>query len=118
MAGIAVAPPLAVMRPRSTEDVSNFLKLCHQARVPVTTQGGMTGLVRATMPLSGEIVLSMERMNAIEEIDTGGAVVIAQAAVPLQRVQERVAEHGFMYPLDLGARGTCTIGGNISTNAG
>jgi len=118
MAGVPVAPPLAVMRPRSTEDVSTFLKLCHGARVPVTTQGGMTGLVRATMPLAGEIVLSMERMNAIEEVDTGGGVVIAQAAVPLQRVHERVAQHGFMYPLDLGARGSCTIGGNISTNAG
>src|SRR6476661_571621 len=113
-----VPPPIAVMRPRTTEDVSKFLSLCHRARVPVTTQGGMTGLVGATMPMAGEIVLSMERMNAIEEIDTGGAVVVAQAAVPLQRVQERVAEHGFMYPLDLGARGTCTIGGNISTNAG
>ena len=59
MAGVPVAPPLAVMRPRSTEDVSKFLKLCHQAHVPVTTQGGMTGLVRATMPQPGEIVLSM-----------------------------------------------------------
>ena len=106
------------MRPRTTEDVSRFLAMCHRARVPVTTQGGMTGLVGATMPMAGEIVLSMERMNAIEEVDTGGGVVIAQAAVPLQRVHERVAEHGFMYPLDLGARGTCTIGGNISTNAG
>src|SRR5262249_47452388 len=107
-----------VMRPRTTEDVSRFLNMCHRARVPVTTQGGMTGLVGATMPMAGEIVLSMERMNAIEEIDTGGAVVVAQAATPLQRVQESVAQHGFMYPLDLGARGTCTIGGNISTNAG
>src|SRR6476661_6098322 len=113
-----VPPPIAVMRPRTTEDVSKFLSLCHKARVPVTTQGGMTGLVGATLPFAGEIVLSMERMNAIEEVDIGGAVVIAQAAVPLQRVHERVAEHGFMYPLDLGARGTCTIGGNISTNAG
>src|SRR5437868_8578180 len=76
MAGIPVAPPLAVVRPRSTEEVSQFLALCHQARVPVTTQGGMTGLVRATMPMPGEIVLSTERMNAIEEIDTGGGVVI------------------------------------------
>ena len=118
MAGVAVAPPLAVMRPRSTEDVSKFLKLCHDARVPVTTQGGMTGLVRATMPLAGEIVLSMERMNAIEEVDTGGGVVITQTGVPLQRLQERVGEDGFMFPLDLGARGSCTIGGNISTNAG
>jgi FAD/FMN-containing dehydrogenase len=118
MAGVAVAPPLAVMRPRSTEDVSAFLKLCHDARVPVTTQGGMTGLVRATMPLAGEIVLSMERMNAIEEVDTGGGVVITQTGVPLQKLQERVGENGFMFPLDLGARGSCTIGGNISTNAG
>ncbi len=118
IAGITVAPPLAVMRPRTTEDVSRFLAICHRARVPVTTQGGMTGLVGATTPMAGEIVLAMERMNAIEEVDTGGAVVIAQAAVPLQRVHERVAEHGFMYPLDLGARGTCTIGGNIATNAG
>jgi FAD/FMN-containing dehydrogenase len=118
MAGIPVAPPLAVMRPRSTEDVSKFLKLCHRARVGVTTQGGMTGLVRATMPLSGEIVLSMERMNTIEEVDTGGGVVITQTGVPLQRLQERVGESGFMFPLDLGARGSCTIGGNISTNAG
>ncbi|MBR1152064.1 FAD-binding oxidoreductase [Bradyrhizobium sp. JYMT SZCCT0428] len=118
IAGIPVPPPLAVMRPRSTEDVSRFLAICHRARVAVTTQGGMTGLVGATMPMAGEIVLSMERMNAIEEVDTGGGVVIAQAAVPLQRVHERVAQDGFMYPLDLGARGSCTIGGNISTNAG
>jgi FAD/FMN-containing dehydrogenase len=118
MAGVAVAPPLAVMRPRSTEDVSTFLRLCHLARVPVTTQGGMTGLVRATMPQPGEIVLSMERMNAIEEVDTGGGVVITQTGVPLQRLQERVGQDGFMFPLDLGARGSCTIGGNISTNAG
>lgn len=118
MAGVPVAPPLAAVRPRTTEDVSRLLRLCHAARVPVTTQGGMTGLVRATMPQAGEIVLSTERMNAIEEVDTGGGVVIAQTGVPLQRLQERVGQDGFMFPLDLGARGSCTIGGNISTNAG
>jgi FAD/FMN-containing dehydrogenase len=118
MAGIPVDPPLAVVRPRSTEDVSTLLKLCNKARVSVTTQGGMTGLVRATMPLTGEIVLSTERMTAIEEVDTGGGVVITQIGVPLQRLQERVGDDGFMFPLDLGARGSCTIGGNISTNAG
>ena len=118
MSGVPVPPPLAVMRPRTTADVSQFLKICHTARVPVTTQGGMTGLVRATMPQAGEIVLSMERMNAIEEVDTGGGVVVTQTGVPLQRLQERVSEHGYMFPLDLGARGSCTIGGNISTNAG
>ena len=71
--GGAVPPPIAVMRPRTTEDVSKFLSMCHKARVPVTTQGGMTGLVGATMPMAGEIVLSMERMNAIEEVDTDQA---------------------------------------------
>ena len=67
ISGVPVPPPIAVMRPRTTEDVSKFLRLCHLAKVPVTTQGGMTGLVGATVPQSGEIVLSMERMNAIEE---------------------------------------------------
>ena len=66
--GVPVPPPIAVMRPRTTEDVSKFLGMCHNARVPVTTQGGMTGLVGATMPFAGEIVLSMERMNAIEAV--------------------------------------------------
>ena len=63
-------------------------------------------------------MLSMERMTAIEEVDTGGGVVVTQTGVPLQRLQERVGQDGFMFPLDLGARGSCTIGGNISTNAG
>jgi FAD/FMN-containing dehydrogenase len=118
MAGVAVELPLGVLRPRTTDDVSRMLAMCHAARVPVTTQGGMTGLVRATMPEPNEIVLSMERMNAIEEVDASGGVVIAQAGVPLQRLQERVEQDGFMFPLDLGSRGSCTIGGNISTNAG
>lgn len=118
MAGVPVAKPRAVVRARTTEDVSNLLRLCHRDKVPVTTQGGMTGLVRATMPQNGEIVLSMELMNAIEEIDTSSGVAIVQAGAVLQKVQERVEDDGFTFPLDLGARGSCTIGGNISTNAG
>ena len=118
IAGIQVAPPPAVVRPSSTEDVSRLLKMCDAARVPVTTHGGRTGLVRATVPQAGEIVLSMERMNAVEEVDVSGGVAIVQAGTPLQRIQERVEDDGFMFPLDLGSRGSCTIGGNISTNAG
>jgi FAD/FMN-containing dehydrogenase len=118
MAGNPVAKPRAVVRPKTTEDVSALLRLCHRERVPVTTQGGMTGLVRAALPNANEIVLSMERMNAVEEVDTSGGVAIAQAGAPLQKIQERVEQDGFMFPLDLGARGSCTIGGNISTNAG
>ena len=117
MAGVAVASPLAVVRPRTTEEVSQFLKLCHQARVPVTTQGGMTGLVHGDVA-DGAIALSTERMTAIEEVDTGGGVVITQAGVHPAGACRSAAADGFMLPLDLGARGSCTIGGNISTNAG
>ena len=117
-AGNPAPKPRAVVRPRTTEDVSRLLRLCHREGVPVTTQGGMTGLVRATLPNADEIVLSMERMNAIEEVDVSGGVAIAQAGTPLQKLQERVEQDGMMFPLDLGARGSCTIGGNISTNAG
>ena len=116
--GKASPKPRAVVRPKTTEEVSRLLKLCNRERIPLTTQGGMTGLTRATMPHEGEIVLSMERMNAIEEIDTSSNVAIVQAGTVLQKIQERVAEDGLMFPLDLGARGSCSIGGNISTNAG
>lgn len=118
MAGHPVPKPRAVVRPKTTADVSTLLRLCHAGHVPVTTQGGMTGLVRAALPNADEIVLSMERMNAIEEVDISGSVVIAQAGTPLQKLQERVEQDGLMFPLDLGSRGSCTIGGNISTNAG
>ena len=117
-AGNPAPKPRAVVRPKTTEDVATLLRLCHREGVPVTTQGGMTGLVRATLPNANEIVLSMERMNAIEEVDVSGGVAIAQAGTPLQKLQERVEQDGMMFPLDLGARGSCTIGGNISTNAG
>jgi FAD/FMN-containing dehydrogenase len=117
-AGNPVPKPRAVVRPRTTEDVSVLLRLCHREGVPVTTQGGMTGLVRGALPNANEIVLSMERMNGIEEVDVSAGVAIAQAGTPLQKLQERVEQDGLMFPLDLGARGSCTIGGNISTNAG
>ena len=118
LAGNPAPKPRAVVRPRTTEDVSVLLRLCHREGVPVTTQGGMTGLVRGALPNANEIVLSMERMNSVEEVDASAGVAIAQAGTPLQKLQERVEQDGLMFPLDLGARGSCTIGGNISTNAG
>ena len=118
LAGNPVPKPRAVVRPRTTEDVSVLLRFCHHEGVPVTTQGGMTGLVRGALPNANEIVLSMERMNSVEEVDASAGVAIAQAGTPLQKLQERVEQDGLMFPLDLGSRGSCTIGGNISTNAG
>jgi FAD/FMN-containing dehydrogenase len=73
LAGNPVPKPRAVVRPRTTAEVSTLLRLCHRHGVPVTTQGGMTGLVRGALPNADEIMLSMERMNAVEEVDTASA---------------------------------------------
>ena len=110
--------PLCVVRPKSTAEVSNILKLCHAHGQTVVAQGGMTGLVGGGAPLGGEVVLSLERMNKIEEFDADGRTLTAQSGVVLQVAHEYCDQRGFMLPLDLGARGSATLGGVISTNAG
>ena len=85
---------------------------------PVVPQGGMTGLVKAGMPNCSEIACSMERMNAIIDVDFETATMTVEAGVTLQEAQEAADAHDLMLPLDLGARGSATIGGNLSTNAG
>ncbi len=110
--------PLCVLRPKTTAEVSEILKLCHARGQSIIAQGGMSGLVGGAAPLGGEVVLSLERMNQIEEFDAEGRTLTTQAGVILQTAHEYCEERGFMLPLDLGARGTATIGGVISTNAG
>ncbi|MDB5914735.1 MAG: hypothetical protein JWP22_3410 [Ramlibacter sp.] len=110
--------PLAVVRPAATAQLSAALARCHAAGVPVVTQGGRTGLALGQLPRAGEIVLSLERMNAIEEIDVDAGMATVQGGVVLQALQDQVEPLGLMFPLDLGGRGSCTIGGNIATNAG
>ncbi len=110
--------PLALMRPVSTEELSEAVKLCHAAGQPVVPQGGRTGLVGGQQATGTEIVISLERMSQIEELDQSGRTMTVQAGCPLQTVQDTATERELMFPLDLGARGTATIGGNISTNAG
>ena len=115
------APPVVpklVVRPASTEEVAAVMRLCCAARQPVAVQGGMTGLVAGAVPEKEEIALSLGRMNRIEAIDSAARTMTVQAGVPLQAIQDAAEEHGLMLPLDLGARGSCAIGGNISTNAG
>lgn len=85
LAGNSVAQPRAVVRPSTTEEVSAVLRLCHREKVPVTTQGGMTGVVGGALPNANEIVLSMELMNAVEEVDTSSGAAVVQAGAPLQR---------------------------------
>jgi FAD/FMN-containing dehydrogenase len=111
-------PPMLLLRPSSTEQVSQILKLCYAAKQAIAPQGGMTGLVSAAAPLSGEISLSFERMKKIIEVDKFTGTMTVEAGVELQIIQEQADAHGLLFPLDLGARGSCTIGGNLSTNAG
>ncbi len=108
----------AIIRPRSTAELSEVLKLCHAVGQGVVTHGGVTGLVGGARAGKEDIVLSLERMNRIEKVDTINRTVTVEAGVPLQKVQETAEEAELLFPLDLGARGSCTIGGNISTNAG
>ena len=112
------AEPLAVLRPRDTADLSRALAICHQHGQPVTVQGGMTGLVGGSQVNAGEIVISLERLQGIEEIDPAASTMILWAGTPLQVAQQAAEQAGLYVAVDLGARGSCQIGGNISTNAG
>ncbi|MEX2297247.1 MAG: FAD-binding oxidoreductase [Dongiaceae bacterium] len=116
--GVAPHSPLALVRPRTTDEVASILRLCNDRHQPVIAQGGLTGLAGGATPRGGEIALSLERMTGIEEIDPAAATITVKAGTPLQIVQEAAADAGFMLGLDLGARGSAQIGGNISTNAG
>jgi FAD/FMN-containing dehydrogenase len=109
---------VAIVRPGSTEEVSEVLKLCHGQGQAVVTHGGMTGLVGGAKAGPGEIALSLERMNRIEPVDPVNRTITVQAGVVLQTVHEAAEDAGLLFPLDLGARGSATIGGTIATNAG
>jgi FAD/FMN-containing dehydrogenase len=116
--GLPGATPRAIIRPRNTEEVAAALSICNQYRQPVVTQGGLTGLVGGANLRDGELALSLERMNHIVEIDRTSSTMTVEAGTPLQVVQEAALNAGLYFPLDLGARGSCTIGGNLATNAG
>lgn len=111
------APSLAV-RPRTTSEVAAVMRECRNRGQRVVVQGGRTGVVGAAIPQPLEIVLTLERMNRVIEIDSDAGVALVEAGAVLQQVQEAVEGQGMCFPLDLGSRGSCTIGGNIATNAG
>lgn len=108
----------AIARPQNVEEVAQILTLCNQKQIGAVVAGGLTGLTHATDCKSDQLQISMERMNKIISIDPIGKTMIVEAGCPLQKVHDAAAEHGLMYAVDLGARGSCTIGGNIATNAG
>jgi len=110
--------PREVCRPTSTEEVAAIVRRCRMDKRRITVQGGMTGLAGGAVPAEGDVVINLERMNRIEEIDALEGVMQVQAGATLQQVQEAAAAQGWMFGVDLGARGSCTVGGNASTNAG
>jgi FAD/FMN-containing dehydrogenase len=109
---------LAIVRPRSTAEMATAMRLCHAVGQPMVAQGGRTGLTESHHTRAHEIVLSLERMNQVEEIDPVDRTMVVQAGAILETLQNAADDAGLLLPLDLGGRGSCTIGGNISTNAG
>ena len=108
----------AIVKPKHTDELSLILKQMNDQKQILVTHGGLTGCAQAANTTPDHIALSMERMNKIIEIDDVGGTVTLEAGVILENVQNAVAEKGFFFPLDLGARGSCTVGGNAATNAG
>jgi FAD/FMN-containing dehydrogenase len=116
--GLSPVVPLALVRPRTTEQVSATLRLCNEFKVPVVPQGGLTGLAGGARPIENGVALSLDRMNGIEEVDTVMATMTVMAGTPLSVIQAKAEEAGLFFGLDLGARDSCVIGGNLATNAG
>ena len=108
----------AIVRPRCTAEVSRALAICNEAGQPVVAHGGLTGLAEGAIAGPHEVVLSLERMNAIEEVNPVERTMTVQSGAVLEAVQNAADDVGLMYPLDIGGRGSCTVGGNIATNAG
>lgn len=104
--------------PATTAEISALLQACSQLDVPVTLQGGRTGLAGGAVPSDHSLILSLERMNRVEQANRSNSSIIVEAGALLQVVQDMAASSDLFFPLDLGARGSCTIGGNIATNAG
>lgn len=111
---------LAVVRPANVQEVAAVVKACANTFTSIVPQGGNTGLVVGSVPdASGQqVVLSLQRMNQIRSVDAANLTVIAEAGCILQNVQEHVDRAGFLFPLSLAAEGSCTLGGNLGTNAG
>ncbi|KAK9460375.1 uncharacterized protein V1516DRAFT_676456 [Lipomyces oligophaga] len=107
-----------VLKPRSTEDVSKIMKHCGERKLAVVPQGGNTSLVGGSVPVFDEIVISLSAMNTIRSFDDVSGIIVVDAGCILESTDNFLAEHGYIFPLDLGAKGSCHIGGNVATNAG
>ncbi len=111
-------PTPLVLRPRTTEEVAQVLAACNRHGIALVPQGGNTGMVGGGVPRNGEVIVSLERMRAIGAFDAASATVEVEAGVVLATLQEFLESHSFELAVDLGARGSCQIGGMLATNAG
>jgi FAD/FMN-containing dehydrogenase len=109
---------LALVLPRNVEQVSQALKYCNDRSIAVVPQGGMTGLAGGAVPIGPSVCISMERLRQIIEVDVAAATITAEAGVAMETIQKAADAADLFFPLDLGGRGSCQIGGNLSTNAG
>lgn len=116
--GLTRGKPAELHRPRTTAEVAAIVADCHLKDRKVTIQGGLTGLAGGAVPADGDVVINLERMNQVEEIDDLEGVMVVQAGATLEQVQDAAANAGWFFPVDLGARGSCQVGGNAATNAG
>ncbi|ENN81556.1 hypothetical protein D910_09146 [Dendroctonus ponderosae] len=107
-----------VLKPKTTEEVTKIVEYCNANKLALCTQGGNTGCSAGAVPVFDEIILSTELMNEIIEIDENAGTILCQSGVILEALDRAVSEKGLMVPLDLGSKGSCNIGGNVSTNAG
>ncbi|KAF8425549.1 hypothetical protein EV426DRAFT_595605 [Tirmania nivea] len=107
-----------VLKPRTTPEVSQILSYCNSRSLAVVPQGGNTGLVGGSVPVFDEIVISMNNSNRIRSFDPVSGILVCDAGVVLEVADQYLRERGHIFPLDLGAKGSCHVGGNVATNAG
>jgi len=106
------------VRPRNTQEVSKIMQYCNERKLAVCPQGGNTGLCAGSVPVFDEVVLLLSRMTTVEKVDPVSGAAVCEAGVVLESLDQTVRKAGLIVPLDLGAKGSCQIGGNVSTNAG
>ncbi|KAI3403990.2 AIP2 [Candida oxycetoniae] len=107
-----------VLKPKTSQQISKILKYCNEKKLAVVPQGGNTGLVGGSTPIFDEIIISLSSMNNIREFDPTSGILKVDAGVILETADQFLAEQGYIFPLDLGAKGSCQIGGNVACNAG
>ncbi|KAI5959580.1 AIP2 [Candida pseudojiufengensis] len=107
-----------VLKPKTTEQVSQILKYCNDNNLAVVPQGGNTGLVGGSIPIFDEIIISLSSMNSIRSFDPVSGILKCDAGVILENADQYLRDEGYIFPLDLGAKGSCQIGGNVACNAG